>query len=66
MFKSDLKFTEHDAERIVVKSLDHLKTVLGKFDTDILLCSSGRGIITLEAAKSKISNILNGHGNYII
>lgn len=57
--KSTPKFTEEDAQLIVKKTLDHLKSVVG---SEILLCASGTGIITLEAVKRKISEILNGEG----
>lgn len=64
--KASLKFTDSDAERIVVKSLDHLKMVLAQVDTEILLCPSGNGIITVDAAKGKILSILRGDGKYNI
>lgn len=57
--KSTPKFTEEDAQLIVKKTLDYLKSVVG---SDILLTASGTGIITLEEVKKKISEILYGEG----
>ena len=61
-FKKSVVFTEDDAKRVIIRSLDQIKERLASYDTDLILCSSGKGVITLQAINARINGILNGQG----
>lgn len=73
---SGLKFTECDAKLVIGRSMEQLKNQLAQADLnnnittksgnagEIVMCKSGKGIITMEAVHDKIKAMLEGNGKF--
>lgn len=64
-----LKFTECDAKLVIGRSMEQLKDQLAQADLnnnagEIVMCKSGKGIITMEAVHDKIRAMLEGNGEF--